>query len=365
MPILKTAVMFVCLGLAFAAEARAEEPKAKDLKNLAETARTGATAALRAEAVKRLGEIGPEAAPALKAALADASNRVRVEAANSLDRIQASVPSEVAPALAPALQDADRNLRRSATEALLRLGFADAGSRPVLLGALSQEDPEVRMRIMTGFWKSRFRGDEPYADEMLGALIARATTDQDPRVRRVAIIGMRSMRPTPPSLAQALLGLLADAEMAEMAAGTIDAMPDDELGQAAATRLTETLKSDTPAARALAARTLADLTGAREQATPLLKTALASDPDPEVRAAAAQTLGTVDVDIAVDPLLSALKTDASPKVKAAACVALSRFSPSLLGEKIEPVLGALDAAAKSTDESVKAAASMAALALRE
>lgn len=360
---MKTGIMIATLALAAGVQA-AESPQ--QLQNLAETVKSGRTVALRVEAAKQLGELGAGAVPALTAALADPANTVRVEAALSLERVQAFVAAEVAPAIAPALQDADRRTRARAVEVLLKLGFAEQPSRAALLSALGHADAEVRLKVLTGLWKSRFRGGEPYADEVLSAVLPRVSSDKDPRVRRIAIVGMRSLRPTPARVSEALLAALADPELADIAAGTIDAIPDEELARAASDRLIEALKNgETPAVRARAAATLAELTGAREQFTAPLLRGLTADPDPDVRAAAAQTAGTLGADTSAEVLLKVLQADPSPKVKAAACYALAQIGPHELGERLEKVTLALDAAAKSADETVRAAAASAVASLRE
>jgi HEAT repeat protein len=349
--------------LAVAAGVHAAETQR--LQNLADMLKTGKTVALRVQAARELGELGAVAAPALKGALADPANSVRLEAASSLDRVGALEAAEVAPAVAPAIDDGDRRTRAQVVQILLRLGFADTASRAVLLRALGSADAEVRMKTLTGLWKSHFLGTEPYADELLSGVLARCS-DKDPRVRRIALIGMRSFRPTPARVSDALLAALADSEVAASAVGSIDAMPDETLAQAASARLIDSLKTgSTPAARALAARTLADLTGAREQFAPPLLEALKTDPDPEVRAAAAQTAGTLEPEVSADALVKVVRADSSPKVRVAACYALAQMSPSNLGERLAKVIGALDAAAKDADETVRTAATSAAASLRE
>jgi len=81
---------------------------------------------VRANAAKALARIGPaavEAVPTLIAALGDANENVRANAAKALARIGPAAV-EAVPALIAALGDANENVRANAAEALEQIGFS-------------------------------------------------------------------------------------------------------------------------------------------------------------------------------------------------------------------------------------------------
>jgi HEAT repeat protein len=339
------------------------------LEKLANTLATDNEPARRSEAARALGDLGaPDAVAPLKLALGDPAAAVRLSAALALQALGAAIPAEVVPVLAPLVKDANAGTRGAAVRQLLAMGFGHDAARPVLLDALSQGEPGVRLDVLSGLWKSGMRGNEAWAGEALSRVIALASGDNDPRVRRIAIVGMRSLRPVPTAIGEALLELLADAEVASLAAGTINSIDDAALGQAAVARLSNRLQTGaTPQGRAAAAALLADLIGWREISIPVLSRSLAGDRASEVRAGAAQALGALRAEETLAPLLKAVKADASPKVRAAACLALPDLTRQALQKsgRLDAVMAVLDVAGKDVDAEVRAAAASAARSLQD
>jgi HEAT repeat protein len=323
-----------------------------------------------AYALTKLKEHAQEAVPALKEALQDPDGTTRLNAAVALSNMKAATPAELAPAIAPLLRDPDKETQELALKLLLNLGFEDKDSRAVLIEALDKGQPEVRNAILNELWKMHFRGSEPGAKELIALLVDMSARDRDPKVRRMSIIGLRSLKPLPPAVGQALLKALddPDPEVASAAAGSLNSIEGSPLPQTAVTHLVQTLKTGaTPRARAGAAHTLGNFMGWREKFLPAMTLALSKDADASVRAAVADALGELRAEEGITPLLQAVKADPDPKVRARACRALPAVSKIVIARvgKLDATLAALTAASKDPDSGVQQAAQSAAEDLRK
>jgi HEAT repeat protein len=113
-----------------------------------------------------------------------------------------------------------------------------------------------------------------------------------------------------------------------------------QIGAPAEPALRRELQSGTSPARALAARILGlsgSVTAGRE-----LAHAIATDPDPEVRANAAASAGRLGVPCAIGPLVDALDAGRTRDERAASAEALGRMSATASSEALAPLVAEPD-----------------------
>jgi HEAT repeat protein len=103
----------------------------------------------RQEAIRALGQIGPEAVPPLCEALASENSNTRMAAADALGRIGEDAKSAV-PALNDALKDSDKLVRRHAAFALGIIDPENKSAVPALIESLKDGDLEVRRLAAVG-----------------------------------------------------------------------------------------------------------------------------------------------------------------------------------------------------------------------
>lgn len=334
-----------------------------------------------------LRSISDRVAPSLVDMLDDEDARVRSAAAASLGQLSTSNPS-VIQSLIRSLGDEDRDTRYAAVQSLGKLGPAASGAANALtellndkslwvrqqaaaaLGSIGVATPEVVQALRTAFFTERDRVNayEKYLEANpsgwapetractwavirtlgeLGAPSAAVLTEimRDPDYRdeaadRLAQIG----EPAVPFLVEAATD--ADAsirERAGLALAAVDPAP--------ISALTDLSKSAQAEARATAANALGKLRR-YVQGVPEILIKLVADGDQTVRAAAAESLGTVvyaakPSDSVVQSLIAASR-DPSADVRIASATSmrnLVRFTPEL-----EPAVIAL---ARDSDARVK------------
>ncbi|MBM4319381.1 MAG: hypothetical protein FJ125_05315, partial [Deltaproteobacteria bacterium] len=248
----------------------------------------GFPAARRAGAATALGRRQDAAArPALLRAVAGAEPEVQAAAAAALGELG---PSDgVSEALLPLAGSSHLPLRAAVAAALGRLG--GAGELPRLLEALSDEAPEVRLAALSGLgWLGR-RAPQ-LCRAVVTALAAQLASAADPALR---------------AHAAALLGRTGDREAIEPLARALAEDAAAAVRQAAEAALEQL--GWVPVAQKLRVRSLLAELGAAEA---------------RHRAAAAEQLGLVGDDAAVQPLRSRLD-DADAAVRLAVCHALVRL----------------------------------------
>ena len=256
-------------------------------------------------AAAALGEIGAPAVPGLLAALRDAEEDVRREAAWVLGKIG---DAAAVPGLLAALHDADVDVRVAAAAALGQIG--DATAVPGLLAALHDADVDVRWTAARALERI---GD---AAAVPGRLAALGDADADVRWAAAVALGQIGDNAAVPGLLAALGD--ADADVREAAAAALG-----EIGDAAAVPgLLAALGDANADVREAAAAALGEI-GA--PAVPGLLAAL-GDADERVREAAAEALGQIGAP-AVPGLLAALG-DADADVRQAAAWALRNLLPA-------------------------------------
>ena len=310
--------------------------------------------AVRAEAARALGVIGPMAAPAvpdLIALLADEDEAVRCHAAESLGKVGGPTEGVIGalegvlvdiseavrkaaahtlgslghkaasavPALLPLLQDREESVRLAAAEAVGRIGTLNGDATPTLVEGLAHRDNVVRAETAEALGTIGVS-----AAEATPALV-NALTDANDRVRAKAAealgkIGEAAAEDAVPSLVRALhdrdnwVSAMAAEALGEMGESADDAVP----------ALTRSLGHMNPQVRGNAAEALGKMGAVAVSAAPaLVKTA--GDEDAGVRASAIQALGAIDAGSAdADRVLLAALEDAAPNVRAAAADAWSK-----------------------------------------
>ncbi len=341
---------------------------AEALKDNSSYVRANATFAL-----VELKDAARDAIPALKEVLDDRDSLVRLNACAALSNMDAATPAELATGLGPVLEETRgedaKEHRENALKMLLEAGFEPAETRAVLLDALDNGLPDVRMGILNASWgDKKVPASAAWGKELTTHLIALLTSDRNPKIREHAIFCLRTLEPLPPTVGRAFLKALDDddREVANSAAASMN-IENSPLPPQAIAQLTHTLKTATePELRANAVYALRGLIGYRERFIPTLLVALTRDQDPEVRAEVARSLGDLRADEAITPLLQALKTDSDPKVRAAACDGLKDLGTVSLARtnKLESALADLEAAARDTNGRVAGAARAAAASIR-
>jgi HEAT repeat protein len=202
---------------------------------------------------------------------------------------------------------------------------ADASSRPSyddLVANLKSPNAETRREAAAALARSRRREAVPH----LAALVR----DPDTRVRREVVRALRELRDL--SAVPALLTSLKDAER-EVRLDAVGALVDaytEPPPTGPLVRLLQPFSDDYTA----------EIASPYQQVDPAVHEALAvllRDPEPQVRARAAQALGLLAGTPATDALVAALQ-DTDPDVRGAAATALGRVGAPQAGRALIPIL---------------------------
>lgn len=313
----------------------------------------------------RLKEHAKDAVPALKKVLADPNALVRYNAVVALQNLDAATPGELMPALAPLLADRDKEIRENVLKMLFNVGLEEKSVRDTLLGALELGPPEVRHEVAMAVDRANIdASDGPWVAEFTDRLMEVGAKEPDARVRRDVVMVLRDVRPPlSPGAARYLTRALDDPDLdvASAAAATLNGAEEDRtLAQKAVAHLVKQLQAG-PGARekVRAAKVLEGLIGYRETFIPALARALVSDKEAAVRVQAALTMGDLRGDEAIAPLLKALQSDPDRNVRAAAASGLAEFGSHGLARagQLEAVLAALRAAVQDgPDDNLRVAA---------
>lgn len=258
------------------------------------------TATVRAAAARALGAYGENARPAVPALvplLRDSDEDVRHAAGDALGRT-GELPHEATAALVEGLANPDTHVQVQTAEALAKIGETAAEAAPALAAALENGNELVRAKAAEALGKM----GETAAEAAVPTLI-RALRDDDGWVSAVA--------------AEAL---------GEMGEAAEDAVP----------ALVRSLSHISPLVRARAAEALGKLNSAATPAVPALERA-ATDTDGGVREQALRALGAVVHGAEAEPLLLAGLRDPEPRVRAAAAEAFGKRGTPHAGATAELV----------------------------
>lgn len=356
---------------------------------------TDSDGAVRAEAARALGRIGPRAAkalPTLLRALSDSDGETQRAAALAIGALQPALPNitpqligqlsdpgpgvrgavalafgALGPRAAPTitselltlLRDVVAITRASAAEALGLLGpQVSAAARLALLHRLTDTDGETRAAVALALGRIGAGEGPDRVNDLEGALLAR-TYDQRYIVRRAAIEALAALGPAAIHTAlPRLLEMLLDAHMSTRQAAMAALATMDATGQAEALPALRLSLGAAADQRATAALTLAAMRLTLEASDRNTLTRLLGDPDDTVRAAAAQAVGALSATAYRDgppKALGALLGDPQWRPRAAAAEALGQF-----GALVSAVdRAALRATLADPDETTRQAAALA------
>lgn len=145
---------------------------------------------------------GRDAVGPLRSALADADPMVRSSAARALGTVGVDA-APAAPALAALTADTDPNVRAAAVRSLSKIGRAGV---PALTAAVNCDDADLRLAALRGLGANR------HALAPAAAALVRRLGDENATVRTLAASLLLSADPRDARAADALEGLLKDAE---------------------------------------------------------------------------------------------------------------------------------------------------------
>jgi HEAT repeat protein len=291
-----------------------------------------AEAVLRAEQVRNLASRKRDGLPELVSALDDPSPLVRVAALETLARLG----PDALPAFDAVFRFLDSEPEREA--AIRCLAACGADGVPRLAAALAHDKPSVRSGVLEALGRLG-RSAEPALDGVI-----RCADDAEPEVRQAAVLALGSLGVRKAEVEAALRRRLDDAE-ANVRFFAADSLARLESADNLAVQgLVEGLNSPDASRRVAAALTLVRLGPSGKAAVPTLQRLLESDPEAQVRAAAARALGRIEHAAAVSSLVAALR-DPELEVRNAACDALGDIGPEArealpaLRECLKPING--------------------------
>lgn len=400
----RSIVSAVVFGVLWTAAATGQPPQATMSKL------DDADAAVRAQAARDLGSLGPAAAqavPALAARLADADPQVRAYAAYALGMIgPAAAP--VFAKIAERVADDDPHVRREAVKALRRLKVDRAQLIPVMvrvlessstaevvpaMHAIAEMGPEAVPALVEAlkhdearYWACQILAEiGPDGAEATSAV---AGILKDPRVevRREAVLCLGQFGAPAKTSAAAVLALMNDSDPGTRAAAVWTAVmigaaaddvrpklsalesdadplvqvvaawakakldPNDAAARSAAVaKAVAALKNDRPPVRGAAARALVDLKVTGEQEPAAVEALIHALADNDEAVAPVVTQALLEMGEAAVPKL--IKGLARPEVRGYACMVLMQLGPKGNGAK-----DALAPLTKDADVHVRAAA---------
>ncbi len=278
---------------------------------------------VRCEAATALGQVEGEArstVEALVALLNDSSALVKAAAARALGAMK-STAAAAAPALVALLRDREEAVRGAAALAIAELGPLSGSTTGVLVEGLSSPDNVVRAHTAEALGTIGAA-----ADDAAGALVE-AATDANDWVRSKAVealgkIGDSAATVAVPCLMRALKDH--DNGVIALAAEALGQM--GELADPAIPALIRSLRHGSPEVRRGAAQALGKLGGGAAAARPALEKATGDD-DGAVRAEATRALGAIGGPTPTPAaVIRAWLDDRDPTVRAAAVESLGRSS---------------------------------------
>jgi HEAT repeat protein len=306
-------ILALCLGVAVLSPAAAADSAEKLMRQL-----NSSNAGKRAEAAWDLGQMGAvEAVPALTQALSDEARSVRSNAAASLWRLgEASRPAM--PALQAALDDPHGGVVANVVGALRKLGVSAEELEPAYQRLMGEADCGWALRGV--------RGLKSYTDprELFPRTLACAYEADDSDDRRDADKLLREFMEDRSVIPQVVAALEQSRERSSstLLIGVAKLKP---VAEEAIAAVANQLGSSIAQNRADAALALGWMKA--QQALSELQSALASDPEPDVRTRAADAIGDIGPDAvaAVPALIAAVENDEWPEVQQAAMGALGEM----------------------------------------
>jgi HEAT repeat protein len=300
---------------------------------------------VRCQAAEALGQVGGEEGPtvaALVELLQDASAPVKASAARALGALKKAAAPAV-PALVALLQDREESVRTAAAEAIAQVGPLNGAATESLVEGLASLDNVVRAQTAEALGTiGAAAGDA--APALVGAM-----ADGNDRVRAKAVealgrIGESAAGAAVPGLVRALRD--PDNWVSALAAEALGQM--GESADGAVPALVRSLGHLNPHVRGNAAEALGKMGGAAAGTRPALERA-ARDEDGGVRGQAVRALGAIGRPTpASAQLVLAGFRDADPLVRAAAVASVGQW-----GEPREAALSGLLPLLEDANDQVK------------
>jgi HEAT repeat protein len=277
----------------------------------------------RIHAAVQLKNFGPEAHaawPALQKAAADANWRVRLAAAEAMEKIQPGTP-EAVNVVTSILNDQDMEGHLSAVHALSNFSSSAQRAVPSLIEALKQNVWSVKRAIIITLGNMGVR-----AKGVMPELI-RCFSDPDAEIRSLAIKSAGSIAGSDPGVLAAMAECLDD-EQPEVRQAAVETL--GQLGMDATLalpKLLERLQDRSSGVRRMAAQALAAM-GPKNPEIVAALVGILHDPDARVREAAIYALAALGpmAHAAVEPLANALQ-DPNPAIGTLAAEALGAIGP--------------------------------------
>ena len=269
-----------------------------------------------------LGEIGPEAAPAVPALVEllkkDPRPEIRREAALTLGAI-GEAAEMATPQLIEALGDADQGIRMGAVFAIGRIGpVAEMAAKPLQKMSGPQSPPLLRTLSLSA--QARINPNDKQLVQRAVPPLVEAMRSREPRVRVTAASALVDLNAPPEMILPAMKRILSEGNP-DMMAGALRVM--GGLGATAVPSLTEALRIKD--AQAGAALMLGRLGPEAKQAIPNLAELVTSG-DPAARHEALMALGAMGPAAgAAAPTAAAALEDQDLRIRYAACYALGRM----------------------------------------
>jgi HEAT repeat protein len=284
----------------------------------------------RAEAARKLAELGAGARPALRGllkALKDRNEAVRHHAALALEQIGTLGRAEL-PTLTEALADKNLDVRLFAAKALERVGAEAKPAAPALVKALGDKDPGVRRHCAGALGKIG-----PSARDAAFKPLLKTVQDADADVRKAALTALVKLGDPSAEDVPVLQRLLKDsaarlegriyAVVALGVLGTAARATADDLVEVA-------LRDDDRRVRRAALMALAKIRPDGKPAVTKLTEALGTlRDDKDLRLHIVQVLASVPLEAGPLPALLAALSDKDDAVSKAAQAALTRHSTAL------------------------------------
>lgn len=270
---------------------------------------------VRCAAAEAVGAIGdPAGLQPLADALAHPNATVRAASARALGAYGGRARSAV-PALVPLLKDTDEGVRHAASDAIRRAGALPKAATEALVEGLENPDTHVQVQTAEALGKIGETAAAA-APALVSALQNGSDLVRAKAAEALGKIGETAAEAAVPTLIRALRD--DDGWVSAVAAEALGEM--GEAAEEAVPALVRSLRHISPLVRANAAEALGKLGSAAEQAVPALEHA-AGDTDGGVRAQAMRAVGAVVTGPGAEPLLLAGLHDPEPRVRAAAAEA--------------------------------------------
>ncbi len=273
-----------------AAQALADLPLGAAAVSDLTRALTSHDAYVRRFAVWKLGEIGPDALPALDDLVALLRSDPSGEACGAALALGRLGDVEALPALVADLRSSSSDRRVEAAQGLGLLGRPAVTAVPQLIAALDDPDAALRAAAVEAL------GEIQFVQPALRAAVLRRVDDEDWHVREQAARALGRPHLAGPEAVRTLAGALGDPRFEVRATAVSSLAAPGNAGAHAVEALTRALSDGARPVRARAARTLGALGRLARPASATLENVSRTDRAPQVRREASRALEAIGRD---------------------------------------------------------------------